>query len=220
MPGKDNQISSKDIRFAALAVDVVCFRILENKLQVLLGKVISEGNPFKGRWAHIGGLVKADETADQSAERLLSDKAGLKDIYKEQLYTFSEVNRDPRGRVVSVAYIGLVPNAISLRQKDAHAETIWMDIDKVPRLGYDHNRILSLAIIRLKSKIIYTDIARYLMPREFTLSELQSLYEAVLGEKLDKRNFRKKMLSLNVIVDTKKKVKSGVMRPATVYRFQ
>lgn len=218
MPKKEKQ--SQNIRFAALAVDVVCFRVFEGRLQVLLGKVNSDENPFNGMWAHIGGLVKADEIAEQSVERLLEDKAGIKDIYKEQLYTFSELERDPRGRVVSVAYIALTADSTVQNLRTARVETKWANADSVQKLGYDHDKILSVAIDRLRAKVTYTDIAKYLVNKKFTLTELQAVYEAILGESLDKRNFRKRILSLGVLREYKKKIKIGVMRPAAVYSFK
>lgn len=213
-------VQSTDIRFAALAVDVVCFRVLEGKLQVLVGKVVSEDNPYFGKWAHVGGLIKVHEVAEQSVKRLLWDKAGIKSIYTEQLYTFSELGRDPRGRVVSVAYIALTSDPCIQNLKKAGIETAWFDIKKVPKLGYDHNKVLAVAVDRLKTKIMYTNIARHLVGKEFTLSELQTVYESVLDESIDKRNFRKRMLSLDVLKDLKKKVTKGVMRPAAVYAFK
>lgn len=206
---------STNIRFAALAVDVVCFRIFEGKLQVLLGEVSHD--IFKDKLAHIGGLVRINETAEQAVDRLLKDKAGISGIYKEQLYTFSDIDRDPRGRVVSVAYIAFVSDP--LIKLGGSVATDWFDIKNVPQLGYDHSKILSTAIERLKSRIVYTDIAKHLIDKEFTLSELQAVYQAVLG-RVDKRNFRKRMLTLNILKDIKKKAKRGVMRPAALYRFK
>lgn len=209
-----------NIRFAALATDVVCFRFADNKLEMLLGEVTSDNNQYKGMLAHIGGLINVEETAEEAIDRLLSDKAGLDKIYKEQLYTFSKADRDPRGRVVSVAYIGLLNSGNTQDLNKAEVNTFWKSVDDKTKLAYDHNEITKVAIERLRSKIIYTDIAKHLMPQEFTLSDLQKVYEAILGEGMDKRNFRKRILSLNVLVDTKRTIKKGVMRPASLYRFK
>jgi 8-oxo-dGTP diphosphatase len=206
-----------ELRFAALAVDAVCFRVVDGELEALLGKVVSEGNAFKGRWAHIGGLVRVDETAEDAVERLLRDKAGVADIHKEQLYTFSAIDRDPRGRVVSVAYLALT------KLQDCPAvfpNTTWERVSSLPKLAYDHDAITQVALERLRAKILYTDLARYLMPDTFTLSELQRVFEAVLGEGMDKRNFRKRILAAGFLKDTKKTVKHGVMRPAALYAFK
>lgn len=218
MTTKHNPIP-QEIRFAALAVDVVCFRVNEGILEILLGKVYSD-NKFKGQWAHVGGLIRIKETAEQSVDRLLNDKAGIKHIYKEQLYTFSSIDRDPRGRVVSVAYIALTDGINVQDFAKEKLETIWMPVSKISKLAYDHNDITKVAIERLQSKIIYTDIARHFMPSEFTLSDLQKVYEAVLGEGMDKRNFRKRILALGILKDTKRTIKKGVMRPATLYSFK
>lgn len=212
--------SSSEIRFAALAVDMICFRIAEGVLQVLLGKICSETNVFNGKWAHIGGLIRIEETAEQAVVRLMSDKAGIDQIYKEQLYTFSEVNRDPRGRVVSVAYIALADGEHVQDLSKARLETVWKPVEKVRGLAYDHDQITKVALERLKAKLMYTDIARHLMPDEFTLSDLQKAYQAIVGELMDKRNFRKRVLALGLLRDTKRRVKKGVMRPASLYSFR
>lgn len=209
--------TTNNIRFAVLATDVVCLRIIDGNLSVLIGKADSP-NPYKGMWTLIGGLILPTETAEISAERLLKDKAGISKIYKEQLYTFSDINRDPRGRVVSVAYLALTsddPRGVTNTQ----IETRWCAINALPKLGYDHNEILTTAIYRLRSKIIYTSIAKHLLPKEFTLTELQTVYEIVLKEKLDKRNFRKKILSEGILIDKNKTKKQGIMRPAVLYSF-
>lgn len=209
----------QNIRFAALAVDAVCVRVYNGRIQLLLGKVSSDNNHYKGQWAHIGGLVKVHETAEESVDRLLKDKAGITHIYKEQLHTFSEVDRDPRGRVVSVAYIALTSKDNVQDLSKAGGETVWKDRSDVPKLAYDHDSMTEHAIQYLKSKILYTSIAKHLMPEEFTLSDLQKVYETVLGERMDKRNFRKRILSLGVLKNTKRKIKKGVMRPAALYTF-
>jgi len=208
------------IRFAALAVDVVCFRVREGQLEVLLGKVVSEHNTFQGQWAHIGGLVEVHETAEQAVDRLLNDKAGIPSIYKEQLYTFSSINRDPRGRVVSVAYIALMRDGETQDISRSSVETCWRSVTNLPKLAYDHDEVTAVAIERLESKVQYTNIAQHFMPKTFTLSELQKTYEAVLGEGVDKRNFRKRILAQGVLKDTKRTKKEGVMRPATLYSFK
>ena len=217
--GNKKNPKSEHLRFAILAVDAVCFRVKDNILEILLGKINSDKNVYKGQWAHIGGLIYANETADQSVDRLLKEKGGIKNIYREQLYTFSEIDRDPRGRVVSVAYIALTNGNHIQDQKETKIETKWCLINNLPKLAYDHNKITEVAIERLRSKIIYTDIAKYFMSAEFTLSELQKVYEAVLGEGIDKRNFRKRIISLNLLKNTRRTVKKGVMRPATLYTF-
>lgn len=207
----------EEIRFAALAVDIVCFRVDGDELQFLVGKVASEGNAFHGHWAHIGGLVRVDETAEQAAGRLMRDKAGLENVSCEQLATFSRVDRDPRGRVVSVAYLGLVGGG---EGAVAAAGTRWEPASKKAKsLAYDHDEILEAAIGRLRAKASYTNILCHLLPPEFTLSELQRVYEAVLGRELDKRNFRKKITATELVEATGRKRREGIMRPAALFRF-
>lgn len=217
---KNTNPTPQEIRFAALAVDAVCFRVIEGKMEILLGKVDSGNNIYNGKLAHIGGLIRATETADQAVDRLLADKAGVKNVYKEQLYTFSAIDRDPRGRVVSVAYLVLINGANTEDFTSSQVETVWQPVSKLPKLAYDHNEIAQIAIDRLRAKIIYTDISRHLMPQEFTLSDLQKVYEAIIGEGMDKRNFRKRITSLDLLEDTKRTLKKGVMRPAALYRFK
>ncbi|MDD5318678.1 MAG: NUDIX domain-containing protein [Candidatus Pacebacteria bacterium] len=217
MASKNNSSSVKTLKFAILATDVVCFQIIHNQLSVLLGKVANVP-AFAGKWALIGGLIFPDETADQSAERHLLEKSGISNVYKEQLYTFSDVKRDLRGRVVSVAYMALT-NKNPQDLNKARLETKWCPVKNLPALAYDHDKIVSCAIERLHSKIGYTNIAQYLLPEEFTMSELQTAYENVLGKGLDKRNFRKKILAGDTLKNTEKTRKQGVMRPATLYRF-
>ena len=209
--------TANSLKFAVLATDVVCFRIIDGRLSVLLGKVTTVPN-FAGKWALIGGLILPNETADQSVERHLSDKASIGNIFKEQLYTFSDINRDPRGRVVSVAYMALASRDVQNISK-SRIETKWTPTDNLPKLAYDHNKIIDYGVDRLRAKIKYTNIAQYLLPEEFTLSELQTVYETVTGKRLDKRNFRKKISASGILKDTKLTRKQGVMRPAALYEF-
>jgi len=209
--------SLENLRFAVLATDVVCFRMINNQLSVLLSKT-SSTSIFSGKWALVGGLILEKETAEQSAERHLLEKAGINNVYKEQLYTFSDIGRDPRNRVVSVAYMALASNDPQDLTK-AKVETKWLPVNDLPVLAYDHNQIVKVAIDRLRSKIGYTNIAQYLLPEEFTLSDLQAVYETLIGETLDKRNFRRKILDVDILIDTKHTRKQGVMRPATLYKF-
>lgn len=215
MSSKQNE---KNIRFAVISIDVACFRIINNELCMLIGKA-PKTSPFPGQWALIGGMILLKETAEDAVGRLLYDKAGIKNIYKEQVHTFSGVNRDPRGRVVSVGYLALThidPQDIS----KAKLETKWCSVKNLPKLAYDHDEIKKYTLKSLRVGVQNNDLSKYLLPKEFTLSELQSVHEAVVGEKTDKRNFRKRVLSQKVLKDTKKKRKLGVMRPAILYSFK
>jgi len=203
---------------AALTVDCVVFGFDESELKVLL---IERGlEPFKGRWALPGGFVRVDETLDDAARRELEEEAGLKNVFLEQLYSFGTVERDPRERVVSVAYYALV----KLSEHEARAATDaanarWFGVSKVPKLAFDHAEILGMGLARLKSKVRYQPIGFELLSQKFTLSQLQHLYEAILESKLDKRNFRKKVLSFGLLVPLKETFQAGRHRPAQLFRF-
>lgn len=202
----------------ALTVDCVVFGFGEGELKVLL---IERGlEPFKGRWALPGGFVRVDETLDAAARRELEEEAGIKDVFLEQLYTFGTVNRDPRERVVSVAYYALVTlaNFTTKAATDA-SDAQWFPVSKVPELAFDHSEILVAALNRLKGKVRYEPIGFELLPPKFTLSQLQHLYESVLETELDKRNFRKKVLGLGLLLPLKETQITGRHRPAQLFRF-
>jgi len=207
----------EELHFAVLAADAVCFRIIDNQLHVLLGKV-KENTGYGGMWAFIGGLVNPTENAHDSVKRHLREKAGIDKIFREQLYTFSDVNRDKRGRVVSVAYLALAGDDVQDSSK-AKIETKWHPISTLPKLAYDHDEIFKKAFERLKGKITYSNIAQHLLPPTFTFSEMQKVYELVLERKLDKRNFRKKIISMGMVKETGETRREGVMRPASLYKF-
>ena len=204
--------------FAVIASDVVIFTVLEEKLQVLLIKM--KKKPFEKCWAAPGGLVKPDENVDDAAKRLLFEKTGLKDVYLEQLYTFGKVDRDPFGRVVSVAYFALIPHSgIMLQTTEEYEGVQWFPVDALPPLAYDHKEIVANAVNRLRAKLEYTNIVYSLLPEAFTLGELQKTYEIILKRNLDKRNFRKKIFSLGIIKKTGKIRKGLPNRPAELYTF-
>lgn len=206
------------LRFAVLATDTVAFRLFNNTLEVLL---ISVTNPaFAGKEGLPGGLITPEETAEQAAVRHLTDKGGLAGAYIEQLYTFSDVDRDPRGRVVSVAHLALFsPDEARLESREAQEAGRWCPVESVPKLAYDHDTILRTALERLRARIEYTTIIRHLLPKEFTLTELQMAYESILAHELDKRNFRKKILALGLIAETGRTRTQGASRPAALYKF-
>jgi len=201
-----------------MTVDCAVFGLDDAELKVLL---IQRGlEPFKGRWALPGGFVRVDETIDEAARRELAEEAGLKNVFLEQLYTFGAVARDPRERVVSVAHFALVKlsDHRATAATDA-AEAEWFPVSKVPKLAFDHREILALAVERLKGKVRYQPIGFELLPPKFTLSQLQHLYEAVLGTELDKRNFRKKVLGFGLLVPHQEKLAGGRHRPAQLFSF-
>jgi len=202
----------------ALTVDCVVFGLDDGELKVLL---IQRGlEPFKGRWALPGGFVRVEETLEQAARRELEEEAGLKNVFLEQLYTFGAVDRDPRERVVSVAYYALVKlSDHRARAATDAAEAEWFPLSKVPKLAFDHHQILQTALDRLKAKVRYEPIGFELLPPEFTLTQLQHLYETILETPLDKRNFRKKVLGFGLLVPLKEKQLTGRHRPAQLFRF-
>ena len=203
---------------AALTVDCVVFGFDEAELKILL---IQRGlEPFKGKWALPGGFVRVDETLDNAARRELQEEAGLKNVFLEQLYTFGAIDRDPRERVVSVAYYALVKLAAhQTKAATDAADAQWFPISKTPKLAFDHAGILAVALNRLKSKVRYEPIGFELLPTKFTLSQLQHLYEAALERDLDKRNFRKKALSYGLLIPLKEQQLTGRHRPAQLFRF-
>jgi 8-oxo-dGTP diphosphatase len=203
---------------AALTVDCVVFGFDEAELKVLL---IQRGlEPFKGKWALPGGFVRVDESLDEAARRELEEEAGLKRVFLEQIFTFGAPDRDPRERVVSVAYYALVKlTAHQAKAATDAADAQWFALSKIPTLAFDHSDIMEMALTRLKWKVRYEPIGFELLPTKFTLSQLQRLYEAVLGVELDKRNFRKKALSYGLLIPMKEQHLTGRHRPAQLYRF-
>lgn len=199
-----------------VAVDVVVFAIADGTLEVLLVRV-GEG-PHAGRWAFPGGLVGLGESLDQAAMRALTRKTGLKGLYLEQLRTFGDPGRDPRGRVVSTAYFALVSRKDAVRTSRRYAGVGWFPFRSLPELAYDHRAVARCALARLRAKLAYTNIVYGLLPREFTLGELQGIYEIILGRPLDRRNFRKKILGAGLLRPLFKQ-RHGAHRPAQLYSF-
>jgi 8-oxo-dGTP diphosphatase len=202
----------------SVTVDVIIFTLRDGDLQVLL--IRRKRPPCQGMWAIPGGFVGIDESLEQAALRELEEETGVHDVYLEQLYTFGDVGRDPRGRVITVAYFALVPAlAICPHAGDEATEARWWSVSDLPELAFDHAGILTYALQRLRYKLEYTAVGFELLPDAFTLSELQTAYEIILGEELDKRNFRRKILSAEVIEETGA-YRAGEGRPARLYRFR
>lgn len=199
-----------------VAVDVVIFTVFDGRLRVLLTKRPASHETFPDQWSLPGGFVGADESAEDAAERELASKAGVTGVYLEQLYTFSDPERDPRNRVVSIAYYALV-SPDRLAAGGTH-EPDWFVVGETPPLAFDHDAILGVAVERIRGKLDYTPICFQLLPPRFTLTELQQVYEAVLDEKLDKRNFRNRVLKSGLVEETDAK-RTGNHRPARLYEF-
>ncbi len=201
-----------------LTVDAVLFRLVNSRLEVLLTKRAEE--PFKNDWALPGGYCAKGQTTLEALSEIAKRKVGV-DIdtqlaYIEQLYTFDTVARDPRGHAVSVTYMGC---GRTIEPTEAEQTVSWHDVDHLPSLAYDHEKIIIYARERLAAKFTYTNAALGLLEKKFTLSQLQSAYEAVLGREIDKRNFRKKFLSLGLIHETPDSWRDGAHRPARLYAF-
>jgi len=203
----------------ALTVDIVAFSIQNIKLSVLLVQRAQE--PYAGMWALPGGFVNIDEDLDVAADRELEEETGLRGAYLEQLYTYGAPDRDPRGRVVSVAYFALIPSnePICASSGSDVSRACWRRIDDLPKLAFDHEDIIQYALRRLRYKLEYSAVGFQLLPETFTLTELQQTYEIILGEELDKRNFRRRILDAKVIEATPHK-RSGEGRPARLYRYR
>ena len=201
-----------------VTVDAVIFQLSNDILEVLL--VQRSTSPFNGAWALPGGYSAHGETTTDALRTKVLVKAGV-DIthdlqYIEQLYTFDTVARDPRGHAVSVAYMGC---GLAIIPKKGSEKTAFFGLDALPELAYDHEDIITYAHERLRAKLTYTNAVYGLLPEKFTLTHLQNAYEAVLGETLDKRNFRKKFLSLQLIHETTETFREGAHRPAKLYEF-
>ena len=201
-----------------IAVDNCIFTVLEDRLHLLLIQMTKV--PYTGMWALPGGLIQEAESLDAAAGRILYEETGVADVYLEQLYTFGQPDRDPAGRVISVAYFALIHAAgITLRTQLKYADVRWWPCATLPPLAYDHNAVAAYARQRLEWKLAYTNVAWSLLPRRFALTELQKVYEAVLGRPLDKRNFRKKILALGLVEPVGETAMRGAHRPAMLYRF-
>ncbi|CAL2095733.1 NUDIX hydrolase [Tenacibaculum sp. 190524A02b] len=208
----------KSIQDIKVAVDAVVFGYDKKQLSVLL---IKRGvQPFKDSWALPGGLVKENESLEEAVQRELEEETGVTIDYLEQLYTFGKPGRDPRNRVVSVTYFGLVsPQHFKIAAATDAAEVQWFSINELPELAFDHSIILDKALKRLQSKINYQPIGFELLKKEFPFSDLENLYQTILDRKIDRRNFRKKILSFDILIETDKIHKPSSGRPAKLFKF-
>jgi len=202
-----------------VATDAAIFTIHNGTFCVLL--IQMKKNPFKDQWALPGGLLETTETSKTAALRILKDQTGITDAFLEQLGTFDDPKRDPLGRVVSIAYVALVPHeSILLHTTSKYADVRWWPVDELPKLAYDHAEITRMAVERIRAKIGYANIAWSLLPAAFPLSALRNTYEIILGRSLDKRNFIKKVLLQTGLLEPTGEKGSGAHRPAKLYRFK
>lgn len=207
-----------DYPHPAVTTDIVIFSIRDSELKLLLIK--RKGAPFKGKWALPGGFVQLDEDLEAAAIRELAEETGVSGVYLEQLYTFGRPDRDPRERVITVAYYALIPSDRLTLMASTDAEAVgWFGLDELPALAFDHDDIVEMAHQRLVAKLDYSTLAFQFMPEEFTLTELQAVYEIILRENIDKRNFRKWVLALERVEETGEYRRDGAHRPAKLYRL-
>ena len=203
-----------------LTVDGVIFGLDLDEAILKVVLVERDVEPFAGRWALPGGFVRNGESLEDAALRELREETGIKDVFLEQLYTFGKPNRDPRGWVVSVAYYALVaPDQHHLLATTDARRAEWFPINKLPQLAFDHDEILKVALQRLRGKLTYAPIGFELLPDKFSIRQLQTLYEIVLGRKLDNRNFRKKIFSLDVLKELNEIQTNVAHRAARLYKF-
>jgi 8-oxo-dGTP diphosphatase len=202
----------------SLTTDCVIFGFDGGELKLLL--IEREKEPFKNKWALPGGFVLKDENTEECANRILLEKAGIQQVFIEQLYTFSEVDRDPRERIVSVAYYALVnKHQVELIAGRDTIKAEWFGISNLPHLAFDHSKIVKMAIERLKGKVSYQPIGFELLNEKFTLTQLQALYEAILETAIDKRNFRKKILGMKLLKALNEKETNVAHKAAQFYSF-
>ena len=200
-----------------LTTNVVVFTLRDEQLKLLL--IRRRNPPFQGFWSLPGGVVGKDEDVEANAMRTLEDGTGLSGVYLEQLYTFSDPARDPRERVISVAYYALVPSKRLRLRTDEDSEGVgWFSLNELPELAFDHAQMVETAHQRLAAKLDYSTIAFQFMPERFTLSDLQNVFQIILNRELDKRNFRKRMCAMDQIRQTSEVRKNGSHRPARLYR--
>ncbi len=200
-----------------VAVDSVLFAVEAGRLKAYLVRLAR--GPLRGKWAFPGGLVRVGEMLDEAARRELYSSTGLTDPYLEQLFTFGDPSRDPRAHVVSVAYMALVPDAAAVRASSSkYAAGRWFEVSALPELAYDHSLMGNYALRRLKSKLEYTNIAYNLLPETFTFAQFEELYSMILDRPIDRRNFRRRILSMGLLTRLPAK-RRGPHRPAALYSF-
>lgn len=202
-----------------VAVDAVVFGYTNNELQILLIK--QKFGAQKNKWALPGGFVKEEEPLTHAVTRELQEETGVKASYLEQLYTFGDdVHRDQRARVISIAYLALInPRNYNLEANTDASDAQWYNISKLPQLAYDHKKIIEQGLTRLRSKIKYEPIGFELLDKEFPFSDLENIYQTILDKQIDRRNFRKKILSFGILNETDKIQSIGSGRPARLYSF-
>lgn len=208
----------EDVKPLLAAVDCIIFGVQDNKLKLLIFK--REVEPLAGCLSLLGSFVKIEESVEEAAERILFELTGLEDIYMEQLHCYGAVDRDPGGRVISIAYWSLIrvdQNHLEFNVRTHEAK--WISIDRIPELVLDHRQMVEMAISNLREKARFRPIGFELMPEEFTLGQLLKVYEAIFGHPIDDRNFRKKLLSSGLLIPLPKKDKSTSRKGSFLFKF-
>ncbi|MDR3626676.1 MAG: NUDIX domain-containing protein [Ignavibacteriaceae bacterium] len=201
-----------------ISIDCAVFGFEQSVFEILLIK--RARNPNKGSWALPGGFIKKEELVEDAAKRILEVTTGVSDIYLEEVAVFDEVNRFPLWRVFTIGHFALIsPEHYKLTTGIDSTEVKWFRLDELPDLPFDHKHIIDVALSKLRSRVRYKPIGFELLPEKFTLPQLQALYEVILGKKLDKRNFRKKIMKMNLLKQLKEKDKNNVRRAAYLYKF-
>lgn len=201
-----------------VATDAVILTVRRGELMVLLIQMKKE--PYVGKWAVPGGILEQNETSEKAARRILKTQTGVTEAHLEQLATFDDPKRDRLGRVISIAYVALVPSEnVLLKTSEKYQDVRWWPVGKLPPLSYDHKDMTRVAVERLRAKLEYTNVVWSLLPPTFTLTELQEIYEIILDRTLDKRNFRRRLLDLGIVAPTGAKRTGGAHRPAELYTF-
>lgn len=217
----EKDYTSKISQQISITVDIAVFTIIDGILKVLLSHRLKE--PFKGKYTLPGGFLDENLNLKNNAETILERDVGISGFYLEQLFTFGELNRDPRGRILSTAYYALIDsNKVNINFSEKYDEVKWFNVSDVNKLeiGFDHEKIIKYGFDRIKNKIDYTNIAFQLLPKKFTLADLQQVYEVVLEKEIDKRNFRKKIFEQDLVFELNETRQQGRMRPAKLYKFK
>ncbi|MDB5202410.1 MAG: hypothetical protein JWQ27_1819 [Ferruginibacter sp.] len=210
------QSEVKSSNTIALSVDCVIFGFDENKLKVLL--IRSDLKKYQGKWSLLGDLMRSEEDLDDAAYRILKQRTGLNDVYLEQVHTFGKINRHPAGRVITVTYCSLINirhHKLNILDNELH----WHDIDNLADLAFDHQEIFDTCYTRLQKRVQEHPLGFNLLPKKFSLRDLQNLYEAILGFKMDRRNFRKKFFTMDFLIDLKEIEQNVPHRPGKLYEF-
>ncbi len=213
----DQRPAASDPSSPLVAVVVVMFTVVDGDLRALL--IHRSAEPYRGLWAIPGGLLRPGEALQAAATRKLVDETGVGDVFLEQLYTFNDLDDTTPGGAVAVTYFALVDHTTVRLAARADWQPAWFSMRELPRLAFRNTEVLKYALERLRNKLQYTNVAYSLLPKRFTLSQLQRVHESILGQQLDKRNFRKRMLSLAIIEATREHQAEGAGRPALLYRF-